>query len=703
VTSTTSTTSTARGRASGGLGARVRTVPAALWRGRTTDAAWVRPAFLGLLALTALLYLWNLAANGWANAFYSAAVQAGASNWEAFLYGSSDAGNSITVDKPPASLWVMALSVRLFGLSSFSILLPEAIMGVLTVALVYAIVRRHLSPQAGLIAGGVTALTPVAVLMFRFNNPDALLVLLVTLATYLTMRGLEDGRVRWVLWAGVAVGFAFLTKQLQAFVILPVLVGVYLLASPRRLGTRFLHLLGALGTLVLSAGWWVAIVTLVPAGMRPYIGGSQNDSFLELTFGYNGLGRLTGNETGSVTGGGGGTTTGGRWGETGIGRMFSGEFGTQIAWLLPAALALLVVGIVVLWRRPRVDGTRAVVLLLGGTLVVTGLAFSFGAGIIHPYYSVALAPAIGGLVGAGSWLLWERRAALWARIVAAVVVLGTTWWSVTLMSQATDFLPWLRVVVVMAGVLAAVALVAMPFVRAFAPIAATAALVAALTAPMAWSVNTALTAHTGSLPSAGPAVAAAGFGGGRGGFGTGTRPNFGTGTRPHFGGQGGFGGGFGIRGGFGNQGGTPTQGGTATQGGFGAFARGGAGGLLGGDTTVASALVTALQTDASQYTWAAAAVGSQNAASYQLASNQAVMPLGGFNGSDPSPTLAQFEQYVAEGRIHYFIGGSGIGSSNGGSSDASEIASWVASHFSAKTIGGVTVYDLSSGSQTAGA
>jgi len=703
VTSTT-TTPTAAGPT--GIGARIRTIPVALWRGRATDAAWVRPAFLGLLAVTALLYLWNLSANGWSNAFYSAAVQAGSSNWEAFLYGSSDAGNSITVDKPPASLWVMALSVRIFGLSSFSILLPEAIMGVLTVALVYAIVRRHLSPQAGLIAGAATALTPVATLMFRFNNPDALLVLLITLATYLTMRGIEDGRVRWVLWAGVAVGFAFLTKQLQAFLILPVLVGVYLVASPRRIGTRFLHLLGALGTLIVSAGWWVAIVTLVPASMRPYIGGSQSNSFLELTFGYNGFGRLTGNETGSVTGGGGGGNAGGgMWGQTGIGRLFSSEFGTQVAWLLPAALALLVVGLVVLWRRPRVDGARAVVLLLGGTLVVTALAFSFGAGIIHPYYSVALAPAIGGLVGAGAWLLWERRAALWVRIVTAVVVLGTTWWSVVLMSQASDFLPWLRVVVVMAGVLAAIAVLAAPYVRVFAPIGAAAALIAALTAPLAWSVNTTLTAHTGSLPTAGPAVASAGFG--RGGFGGGNRQGFGQGMQGGFGRQGaqngqppagGFGG-FGNRGGT-NQGGT-TQGGTAQ--GFGGLGRGGAGGLLGGDVNVASALVQALQSNASDYRWAAAAVGSQNAASYQLASGESVMPIGGFNGSDPSPTLAEFEQYVAEGRIHYFIGGSGIGQSNGGSSASSEIATWVQSHFTSSTIGGVTVYDLSSGSATAGA
>ena len=496
---------------------RLRALPAAVWRGRADEAAWVRPAYLGLLAASALLYVWNLAASGWANAFYSAAVQAGAGDWEAFLYGSSDAGNSITVDKPPASLWVMDLSVRVFGLSSWSILLPEAIMGVLTVALVVAIVRRSFPPAAALLAGAVTALTPVAVLMFRFNNPDALLVLLVTLATYLTVRGVQDGRARWILWAGVAVGFAFLTKQLQAFLVVPVLGGVYLFAAPRRLPTRALHLLGAVGTLAVSAGWWVAIVELVPASMRPYIGGSQTNDFLELTFGYNGLGRLTGQETGSVTGGGAaaGRATGGMWGQTGLLRLFGSEFGTQVSWLLPAALTLLVVGVVVLWRRPRIDPARATVLLLGGTLLVTGLAFSFGAGIIHPYYSVALAPAIGGLVGTGSLLLWRRRDALWARIAAAAVVVLTTAWSWVLLSQAPTFLPWLKVLVALAGLVAALALVARPRRSVLRTVGIVAALTAGLAGPAAFSVNTAVTPHTGSIPSAGPAIAGAGFGGGR--------------------------------------------------------------------------------------------------------------------------------------------------------------------------------------------
>ena len=700
MTSTLSHPAAAAPAAAGDRRSRAGRLARAAWRGRATDAAWVRPAFLGLLVVAAVLYVWDLAASGWANAFYSAAVQAGSSNWEAFLYGSSDAGNSITVDKPPASLWVMALSVRIFGLSSWSILLPEALMGVATVALVYLIVRRRFSASAGLIAGAATALTPVAVLMFRFNNPDALLVLLVTLATYLTLRGIEDGRIRWILWAGVAVGFGFLTKQLQAFLVVPVLGGVYLVAAPRRIGVRLGHLAGALGTLLLSAGWWVAIVELVPANLRPYIGGSQTNDFLELTFGYNGFGRLTGQETGSVTGGFGGGA--GAWGATGLLRLFGTDFATQISWLLPAALAFLVVGLVVTRRAARTDASRATVLLLGGTLVVTGLAFSLGAGIIHPYYSVALAPAIGGLVGIGASMLWTARAAWWARIAAAVVLLATTAWAIVLLAAARGFVPWLAPVIGAAGLLGAAALLVGPRIRALAPVAIVAALVAGLAGPAAFAVDTTLTPHTGSLPTAGPAVSLGSAGGPRFG-GTGTGQRFGRRFGQGFGGNGftprqGFGGGTGFtpRQGFGGgTGATPGQGfgGRA----FGGGAAGGfGGGLLGGSTTVSSAVTSALTQDASRYTWAAAAIGSQNAASYQLATGLAVMPIGGFNGSDPSPTLAQFEQDVANGRIHWFIA-SGMrgGGSNGGSNASAQIEAWVEQHFTPQTIGGVTMYDLS--------
>ncbi len=660
---------------------RVRDALRRIVRGREGAARWERPALLGLLAVTALLYLWDLAASGYANSFYSAAVQAGSVNWEAFFYGSSDAANSITVDKPPASLWIMALSVRLFGLSSWSILVPEALMGVATVGLVYATVRRRFSAQTALLAGGVLAITPVAALMFRFNNPDALLVLLLTFSAYLTLRGIESGRVRWVVWAGVAVGFAFLTKQLQAFLILPVLAGVYLAAAPLSWRKRFGHLFAALGAVVVSAGWWVAIVELVPASLRPYIGGSQTNSFLELTFGYNGLGRLTGDETGSVTGGGGGAG-GGMWGQTGILRLFENEIGGQIAWLLPAALVLFAVALVLGRGMVRTDARRATLLVFGGWLLVTALAFSFMAGIFHAYYTVALAPALAVTVAVGASALWQARDRLWIRIVSAVVVLGTGIWAWALLDRATDWLPWLKVAVLVASLVAAVLLV-LPPRRALAGATIAVTLVAALLAPLAYTIQTVTTAHTGSIVTAGPTVAggmggpggARGFrgapggaNGGPGGFGGQATPPGATGTAP---------------------GGTGATGGTGTAPGGG----GGMGSLLGAGT-VGSQLAALLKADASSYTWAAAAVGSNSAAGYQLATQEAVMPIGGFNGSDPSPTLAQFQKYVSEGRIHYFIAGGVGGRANGGSSASSQIAAWVADTFTAQTVDGVTVYDL---------
>ena len=314
------------------------------WRGRADDPAWVRPGLLSLLGATAIAYIWGLGASGYANSFYAAAVQAGTKSWKASFFGSFDAANFITVDKSPASLWVMELSGRIFGFSSWSMLVPEALEGVGTVFLVYLIVRRWFAPGAALVAGAVTALTPVAALMFRFNNPDALMVLLITAAAYVTVRGVEDGRSRWLVMAGTFVGFAFLAKMLQAMLVVPALSLVYLVAAPGAIGRRIRQLVYGGAALALSAGWWIMAVQLTPAADRPYIGGSQDNSLWNLIFGYNGFGRLTGNETGSV---GGGATAGGNWGPTGLTRLFGAEMGTQVSWLLPAALMLLVAGLFV--------------------------------------------------------------------------------------------------------------------------------------------------------------------------------------------------------------------------------------------------------------------------------------------------------------------------------------------------------------------
>ncbi|UXY28547.1 ArnT family glycosyltransferase [Streptomyces sp. HUAS TT20] len=679
-----------------------------LWRGRPEDPRWVRLAFLGLLAATFLLYLYNLSASGYANSFYSAAVQAGSKSWKALFFGSLDAGNAITVDKPPASLWPMALSVRIFGLNSWAILVPEVIMGVLTVVVVYAAVRRRFSPAAGLIAGAVLALTPVGALMFRFNNPDAMLALLMAVACYMVIRALEDGRTKWLVRAGVAIGFAFLAKTLQAFLILPPLAVVYAVCAPVPVKKRLGQLALATLALVVSGGWWVAIVELWPASSRPYIGGSQNNSFLELTFGYNGLGRLNGDETGSVGGGGGGNGTS-MWGETGWDRMFNSEIGGQISWLLPAALILLAAGLVATRRLKRTSVTRSSFLVWGGSLLMTMVVFSYMAGIFHQYYTVALAPYIAAVIGMGAGLLWEKRAEMWASITLAASVVAAAAWGYVLLNRTPDYLPWLKWLVLIGGLTAALGLVFAGRVsRQLALGAAALGLVAALAGPTAYTLSTLQEGHSGSIVTAGPAGAST-MGGGRGG------PGGGMG-----GGNGGFGGGMpgqnqqGQQGQQGQQngngfpgGGMPGQNQQGQQGqqgqGFpgggggqlGEGGGGGAGGLLDG-ASVSSEAKKLLETDAGKYTWVAASIGSQNAASYQLATGDPVMAIGGFNGTDPSPTLAQFKKYVAEGKIHYFISGGGMGGGMGGSSSgtSSQITSWVQSNFKKVTVGSAAFYDL---------
>ncbi|WP_327585761.1 glycosyltransferase family 39 protein [Nonomuraea sp. NBC_00507] len=611
-----------------------------------------RWALAALLVGTGVLYIWGLGASGWANSYYAAAVQAGSQSWTAFFFGASDAANAITVDKTPASLWPMVLSVRLFGLNSWAMLVPQALMGVGTVAMVYASVRRLFSLWAALLAGAVMAVTPVAVLMFRFNNPDALLVLLLTVAGYCVVRAQERGATRWLVLAGAAIGFAFLAKMLQAFLVLPGFALVYLLTAPVAFRRRIWQLLLAGAAMVAAAGWWLLAVALVPASERPYIGGSQTNSVLGLALGYNGIGRLNGADYGGL---------GNLNQQSGWLRMFDTEAGGQISWLLPAALMLLVAVTWLTRRAPRADPVRAAVWVWGSWLLVTALVFSLMQGIFHAYYTVALAPAIAVLVGMGAAVLWERG----ARRLPAMITAGTAVWSYVLLSRSADWNAWLGVAVLVAGLGAALAMLLTRRVLAVVAIA----LVACLAGPAAYAVDTAASPHTGAIPTAGPSTGGGGFGG----------PPGGGFQRPGGGGQA-------FR--------PPTAG--ADGAGRGRMGGGGMGGLLNAGTPAAE-LTALLKDGASGYTWVAATVGSNNAAGYQLAGGQPVMAVGGFNGTDPAPTLEQFKQYVAEKKIHYFLGtgmGGFGGRSTGGSGDAAEIAAWVQETFTATTVGGATVFDL---------
>jgi 4-amino-4-deoxy-L-arabinose transferase-like glycosyltransferase len=654
---------------------------------RLTDIARVRLALLGILALAAITYCWDLAANGWANSYYAAAVQAGSQDWVAWFFGSFDAASFITVDKSPAALWVMGLSARLFGLSSWSLLLPEALMGVATVAVLFAAVRRSFGAGAGLLAALVMALTPVAALMFRFDNPDALLTLLLVVAAWALGRGLRDGSLRWAALSGAIIGFAFLTKSLQGYVVLPGFALTWAVAANASIRRRVAGLAVALAAVLVASGWWVAIVELVPASMRPYVGGSTNDSVLDLIFGYNGLARILGGEGPGGGSGGAGGGGGGFGGVSGLLRLFNEGFGGQIAWLVPLSLIALASG---LWLHRRAGRTHPAVggyLLWGSWLLVTGLVFSFMSGIIHEYYTVALAPAVAALVGAGVADLWRRRTSAGALLVLGGAIAVTAALAVVLLARTPDFVPWLTpVVVALAGaaVIGLLAAVLVPAIRrrpAVASAALAIGLVAILLGPAAYTAETATTTRAGSTPLAGPATGQMGGGPGAGGFG----------------GLGGFGGPNGS-----STAGSarPTMGGTDGQGGPpagtvpGAVQGSGSNGATAGSPmggAVDDALIAYLEANQGGARWIVAVSGANEAAPIQLASGQPVMAMGGFSGSDPTPTLDELKSYVASGELRFVLAGGRGGGQGGGSSD---VMSWVTSACTAVDTGSTSgLYD----------
>lgn len=713
------------------------------------DPRWVRPAVAVLLTLTGVLYMWSLGSLGWANDYYSAAVQAGTKSWKAFFFGSSDSANFITVDKPPASLWVMEISARIFGVNSWSILVPQALEGVAAVGLLYLTVKRWFGAAAGLVAGAVMATTPVAALMFRYNNPDALMVLLMVAAAYAVTRAIESGATKWLVWAGVFLGFGFLTKMLQAFTVLPTFALAYLVAGPPRLARRLWQLTLAGVALVASIAWWVAIVELWPADSRPYIGGSTDNSVLDLVFGYNGFGRLTGNETGAVVGGG---PRPGAWGETGWTRMFNDAWGGQASWLIPAALAFAVLGLVLAGRTARTDRLRAAMIVWGGWLFVTAATFSLGEGIIHEYYAIALAPGLGALVGIGATMLWTLRGLWWARAFGAAVTAVSAWWAYTLLDRTPDWQPWLRWTVLIAAAVAVVAMLAAG--RRTMGVALAAAAVVGMVGPVAFSIETVARADevTGAIPLAGPSgQSRPGPGGrpagvarpdgqaGQQGGGQLPRPGGQIPSRQQDGGQpggqiptpgqlpggqipggqlpGGQLPGGQLPGGQipgGQIPGGQIPGGQGNQGG-----QGGGGSLLDAGTP-SDEVVQFLEDGKEGFTWALATIGANRAAGYQLATDDPVMAIGGFNGTDQWPTLEKFQEMVADGLVHYFLPGGGPGAGGtarqgattppGGATGpgaatgaapagsdpraSGQITTWVTENFATVTVGGTTFYDL---------
>jgi len=587
--------------------------PRALSRSRAGVLAQ-RPELLVLLAVAGVLNLWALDLNGYANDYYAAAVRSMTQSWHAFLYGSFDAAGLQTVDKPPLALWVQALSARVFGFNSWALLVPQALMGVGTVALVYSTVVRRFGRQAAFAAGLALTLTPITVAISRHNNPDALLVLCITAAAWAMDRGITKGSTKWLAWAGVFVGLGFETKMAAALLVVPGIVAAWLWVSPRRVKPLLAG--GAAMTVVGLA--WPVLMWLTPAGSRPYISGTDDNSIWSLILGYNGLGRLFGQD-GGPGGGGGGSVFGG---DAGPARLLNQALGGQAGWLLGFAL-VAGAALLVTTRLKRTDPRTGFLIAVGGAWLVTAVAFSRAAGIFHPYYVSALAPFTALLVGAGYAQLRHRIAG------PLILVGGALTEAVVIANSATD-LSWATgaIIVLTGGAALCIALAGRRRVRA---IAATAGMAVLLFAPASWAVQTLGHATSSTFPAGGPSSAAT-MGGGPGGGGGFGRGGFGGGQPP-------------------SQAGTAPGGTAGTQrgpgGGF-----GGGGGMFGGDTTEVSSALTYIQANGG----GTLVISSQSGAAQSIIQSGAdVAAIGGFSGSETVVTADWLANAVESGRIRWIL------------------------------------------------
>lgn len=617
------------------------------------NRSWLEKMALPMLLIaTGALYLFGAMHNGMANSYYAAAVQAASQNWTEWLFGSLDAANYVSIDKPPLATMIMGLSARLFGFSSFSMLLPSVLAGVGSVWLLYSAVKRQFGFTSAIISAVTLMLTPVAALMFGFNNPDAILTFMLTASGYAFLRSLEGKcPLLWLGLAGLFTGLAFNTKMLQGLMVLPAMVIVYLAFAKPPIVTRFLHLMFAGAITAVSTLWWSVLVWLTPSGNRPWVGSTNDNSIWSLIFGYNGFGRLLGNRGGggggtppgggmaivSPGGMGGGAPSGGHGpggtgfgGQTGIFRIFNNDFGPNIAWLLILALAS---GGLLLWilrKTPRTNRGRAVVIFWILWLIIHIVIFSMTSGVIHPYYVVVMAPAVAALVGIGVPFLWgayvRRKSYAW---ILPMLVGVTAVIAIIILSYAGT-MTWLMWTVGVLGTIGVIGLLANLYIpkRWLQNLAIITSVAACMIAPVVYTLSTINVTHTGSIPTAGPSS-------------------------------------------------------TAIQ------------GSNNEKSQADSALVQYLLQNQNGATWLVAVDSANESAAIQLTSGQPVMAIGGFNGSDTPLTLEQFKQLVADDKLKYYAASShGHGGPNGGNS---EITNWIKKNGKVVNYGGsdVTLYELS--------
>jgi 4-amino-4-deoxy-L-arabinose transferase-like glycosyltransferase len=600
-------------------------------RSRALTLPSVAPELAGLLVLAGVLYLWALSRNGFANEYYSAAVRSMTTSWHAFFYGSFDASGVMTVDKPPLALWVQALSARVFGFSSWSLLVPQALMGVATVGLTYDMTRRHFGRVAGFVAGLALVLTPITVAISRHNNPDALLVLCCVLAVWAVVRAFEDGRTRWLVLSGVAVGLGFEAKMAAALLVVPAIAAAWLYFAPRGRARAAVQLAAGGAAMTVVGLAWPLLMWLTPAADRPWISGTSDNSIWSLILGYNGLGRLFGQD-GGPGGGGGGPGGGGGGvfgGDPGPLRLLNEALGGQAGWLLGVAV-VGGLGLLAVTRLRRGDPRSAWLVLVGGAFLTIAVAFSRAEGIFHPYYVSQLAPFIAALAGATAVVV--LRGDVIGRAVGVAAVAAGVIAEVAILNDNPGSLDWWKPLLAAGGVAAAAGLAVAVAPRA-RRIAATAAISLLLLAPAAWSAQTLGHATSGTFPAGGPASAA--FAGGPGG-----------------------GGGFG-------------------------------GGMFGGDTsTLTEAIAYANDNGGGSI-----AVASQSGAAGSLITSGAnVVAIGGFSGRESQVTTGWLADAVESGQIRYVLTTDGSGLPSDGRTGADDVMSAVEAVGKTTSVDGL--YDL---------
>jgi 4-amino-4-deoxy-L-arabinose transferase-like glycosyltransferase len=619
------------------------------WLRRGGRPWWSTVAMVVIGILAGVLYFHRLSGVAMSNTFYAAAVKSGTESWKAFFFGSLDRSSFITVDKPPASLWIMEISGRIFGFSSLSMLAPIALAGAASVVVLYHLVRRWMGDVAAVLGATALAVTPVVTAMFRSNQPDAVMTLFLVLAAWALWSALETGATSRLVLCSALLGLAFLTKMLESFVVVPAFLLAYLLFGPPRLGRRLLQLVWGLLALVLASAWWVAIVEVWPATTRPYIDSSGDNSELSLIFGYNGFGRLLGT-SGPFRVAASDTRAGHRLADVvanlthfgsqpGWQRMFAPALGSQISWLMPVAALGLVAGLWASRRAPRSDLVRAGFVFWGVWAICAVVVLSMVQGTFHTYYVVEIAPAVAALAGGGAIVMWQlgRRSIRYAWLLP-LGVLASAFWAAHLLERAPTYAHALPRVVEVAGIIgAAVLLVALigarrlprPVIAVVAGIGGLGAAVAALAGPTAYSLYTVQNPTSPTNPTGGPAATSAA---------PATASRF---DNPAV---------LRVLARLDRESEAQTR------------ANGGVPPVAG----VSPGMIRFLTAHRDGASWIVAVSGSTVAAPLILISGQPVMSMGGFTGSEPVPTLTAFENLAAQGKIRYVLVGGGFGGGRSG-------------------------------------